>query len=373
MTTMATMLNDCAAGQVDPLAAATEELANRLIGSSIGALELFGVYVGRRLGLYQCLDAGPLTPGGLAQRAGIAVRYAREWLEQQAVAGMLTVDDPSRGEDERCYALPEGHAAVLIADEHPALTGPVAEMVVGVAAALPDVLDAYRSGAGVPYERYGADFRQGQGAMNRPVFAADLTRRWLPALGDLHARLAADPPARVADLGCGVGWSTIALARAYPRASVTGYDLDQRSIVEASANASEAGVSVSFARKDAAAVADEGPFDLVLIFQALHDMARPTEVLAALRPALAPGGSIVVGEHRVADRFTAPGDPTERLMYAFSTVHCLPVALTESPSEAIGTVIRCCTVERCARDAGFTSFAVLPVENPLFSLYRLRA
>jgi len=349
------------------------ELVERLMGSTIGALEMFGVYLGRRLGLYRCLQAAdPATPAGLAARAGIAERYAREWLEQQAVAGFLIVDDAARPADQRRYALPAEHGTVLLDGEHPALAGPMAEMLVGVARALPEVLDAYRSGAGVPYERYGADFFRGQGAMNRPVFAGDLTRTWLPQVADVHARLGEDPPARVADLGCGIGWSTIALARAYPRASITGYDLDQRSIVEASANASDAGVSVSFARKDATGVAAEGPFDLVLIFQALHDMARPTEVLAGLRRALAPGGSIVVGEHRVADHFVAPGDANERMMYGFSTVHCLPVALTESPSEGIGTVIRCCTVERCARDAGL-GFELLPIESPLFRLYRLRA
>jgi len=353
-------------------------LAGRLLESTIGAFELLGVYLGRRLGLYDCLRAAAsTTPAELAARAGIDERYAREWLEQQAVAGFLTVeevgDDLARGASERRYALPEAHAVVLIEDEHPALTGPVGEMLVGVASAMPDVLDAFRSGAGVPYERYGADFRRGQGAMNRPVFAHDLTGAWLPQIADLHARLAADPPARIADVGCGVGWSTIALARAYPRARVTGYDLDQGSIVEASANASDAGVSVSFARKDAGAVAADGPFELVLIFQALHDMSRPTEVLATLRGALAPGGSVLVVDHRVADAFVAPGDAAERLIYGFSTVHCLPVSLTEQPSEAIGTVIRCCTVERCAREAGFARFEALAIDSPLYAFYRLRA
>jgi SAM-dependent methyltransferase len=369
MTTMATSSPRDEASQT-----ATEDLVNRLIGSATGALEMFGVYLGRQLGLYDCLSSGgALDPGALAAEAGIAVRYAREWLEQQAVAGFLTVDDAELPADERRYALPAAHRAVLVLDEHPALTSPIAEVLVGVASALPDVLGAFRGGGGVPYARYGADLRRGRGALNRPVLANDLARSWLPAIPDLRARLAADPPARIADLGCGVGWSTIALARACPRASVTGYDLDQRAIVEASAHASDAGVSVSFARRDASSIAADGPFDLVLMFQTLHEMARPTEVLALLRRALAPGGSIVVVEHRVADRFVAPGGPHERLTYGFSVAHGLPAAMADAPSDGLGTVIRCCTVERCAHDAGLARFEVLPIESPLLRFFRLRA
>jgi 2-polyprenyl-3-methyl-5-hydroxy-6-metoxy-1,4-benzoquinol methylase len=244
-------------------------------------------------------------------------------------------------------------------------------MLVGTAGALPAVLDAYRSGAGVPYAHYGADFRQGQGAINRPVLSHELTGAWLPTLQDLHARLAADPPARVADVGCGVGFSTIALARAYPRAVVTGYDLDAGSIAEASAHAADAGVTVSFARRDAAAVAEDGPFDLVVIAQALHDMARPTDVLASLRRALARGGSLLVAEPRAAERFAAPGELTERLFYGFSIVHCLPAACTDAPSHATGTCIRPDVVQDLAAQAGFARCEVLPIEHPLLRLYRL--
>ena len=131
-------------------------------------------------------------------------------------------------------------------------------------------------------------------------------------------------------------------------------------------------VIVEFETRDAEAIADVGRFDLILVLEALHDMARPREVLRSLRHALAPGGSVIVGDEKVADRFHAPGDEIERLMYGWSIVHCLPVALSDSPSAAIGTVIRSNTVREFASAAGFATADVLPVNAGFFRIYRLR-
>lgn len=349
---------------------ADEALAERLFESAVGALELFGVYLGRQLGLYAALDAGgPQNSTDLAKRAGVAERYAREWLEQQAVAGLLAVDE-GRDAKARRYQLPDAHRAVLLAAEEPTSVAPLADMIVGVAGALPDVLAAYRSGGGVPYERYGADFRRGQGDINRPLFSRSLGAEWLPALGPLHERLV-QQGGRIADLGCGQGWSTVALAAAYPKATVSGFDADAASIDEASRIAAERGVGATFHCADAAELAAHGPFDLVWIFEALHDMAHPTEVLRAVRPALAPQGALVVADERVAHHFSAPGDLLERTMYGWSISHCLPASMTEADSEAIGTAIRPATVERCARRAGYRHFEVLPIEAEFFRFYRL--
>jgi SAM-dependent methyltransferase len=349
-----------------------EQLSDRLFQATIHTLELFGVYLGKRLGLYATLHAqGPLTPAGLAAAAGIGERYALEWLEQQAVAGLIAVDDAGKPALERRYSMPAQHVGVLVDPEHAAHLAPFAEMAAGIGGALEHVVSAYRGGHGVPYEAYGAAFVSGQGGINRPAFMQDLTGSWLPAIPDLHQRLAADPPARVADVGCGVGWSTLALARAYPRARVVGYDADAASIGEARQRAAAEGLAVRFEQRGAEAV--EGPLDLTIVLEALHDMARPTRALAAFRAALAPGGSVLVGDERVGERFTAPGDPIERMMYGWSVVHCLPVAMAEQPSEAIGTAIRPEIVQRCARNAGFGRYEVLPIDNPLLRFYRLRA
>ena len=242
----------------------TPSLDERLFEATIGTLELFGVYLGTRLGLYRVLsEDGPRRPGELAAAAGIDQRYAREWLEQQAVAGMVTVDDVGLPSDERSYRLPPEHVGVLVDPDDGAHVAPFAEMVVGIAGALDEVVEAYRSGGGVPYARYGRAFRHGQGGINRPAFRADLIESWIPAVSDVHERLGA-PGARVADVGCGHGWSTIALAQAYPHAEVVGYDGDVSSIEEARGYADDAGVPVRFEHAAAAAVAGEGPFDAVL-------------------------------------------------------------------------------------------------------------
>ena len=351
-----------------------EGLAERLFNATIQTLELYGVYLGKRLGLYRALQKeGPLTPAGLAVAAKIDRRYAQEWLEQQAVAGFLVVADGNGDAATRRYALPEEHAGVLAEEEHSSHLAPFAEMVVGIGGVLPQVVEAYKSGAGVPYEDYGADFRRGQGGINRPAFQQDLTGEWLPAVPDLHEYLAKNRGARIADVGCGEGWSTIALAEAYPEAQVTGYDLDEASVVAARQYAKNKSVPARFECKDAVRMAEDGPFDLILVLEALHDMAQPAAVLASLRRALAPGGSILVADERVAENFTAPGDEVERMMYGWSISHCLPASRAETPSAAIGTAIRPETVRACAEAAELHKFEILPIENDLFRFYRLQA
>jgi 2-polyprenyl-3-methyl-5-hydroxy-6-metoxy-1,4-benzoquinol methylase len=348
-----------------------DALASRLLQSTVHALELYGVYLGKALGLYAALASrGPLTPMELARDTGIASRYAREWLEQQAVAGLLVVEHVPAPADDRRYRLPDEHVNVLVAEEHPSHLAPLAEMVAGIGGALEQVLGAYRHGTGVPYPTFGAAFRKGQAGINRPAFLTDLVERWIPAAPDIHARLRSRG-LRVADVGCGAGWSSIAVARAFPNATVIGFDADAASIADARANAAARQVDVQFQTTDAATIAEAGRFDLILVLEALHDMSRPADVLQSLGRALAPGGSVLIADEKVADRFRAPGDEIERLMYGWSIVHCLPVALSESPSAAIGTVIRSDTVRELARAAGFGRVDVLPVDAGFFRLYRL--
>jgi ubiquinone/menaquinone biosynthesis C-methylase UbiE len=351
-----------------------DTLSERIFHSTIQSLELFGIYLGKRLGLYKVLEkSGAMTPGDLARAAGLHERYAREWLEQQAVAGFLVVEQQHADAAMRRYVLPTEHMGVLAKDDDPAHVAPFAQMIVGIAAALPEVVDAYRNGNGVNYEKYGVDFRQGQGAINRPAFRQDLVEDWIPAIPDLHEYLTSTDGARIADVGCGEGWSTMALASAYPKAQVVGYDLDRASIVAADEHAASQGTTAAFYQRDAADMAADGPFDLILILESLHDMSQPTKALSALRSALTPQGSVVVVDERVAETFTAPGDDVERMMYGWSISHCLPVAMSDSPSEAIGTAIRPETVRNCAVTAGFTNVEFLPIENELFRFYRLRA
>ena len=351
----------------------TDALAERLFTASLGALELFSVYLGAELGLYHALDRnGPLTADGLARAAGIAPRYAREWLEQQAVAGLLDVEDHAAPAEARRYGLDDEHARVLTAPDDEAHAAPFAHMLAGIGQALPRVLDAYRTGGGVPYHAYGRDFRHGQGAINRPAFTHELPSGWLAAMPDVVARLRGDG-ARVADVGCGQGWSTIALARAFPGARVDGLDNDDASVAEARRHAADAGVAgrARFVAGDASELARHGRYDLIVVLEALHDLARPAVALRAARAALADGGTLLVVDERVADAFTAPGDEVERMMFGWSVTHCLPTQMVEQPSAALGTALRAGTVRELAAEAGFARCEVLPVDNDFFRLYRL--
>jgi SAM-dependent methyltransferase len=250
---------------------------------------------------------------------------------------------------------------------------PLSRMLVAAFGRLPDLVEAYRSGAGIGWEAYGADMREGQAAFNRPAITHLLGTEWLPGVPDVDARLRSDPPARIADVGCGEGWSTIAIARAYPRANVVGVDLDGPSIEAARRNAREAGVdeSVEFRHGDAATL-DDGPYDAAIIIEAVHDMSNPVPVLSALRGALAEGSSLIVVDERVAEAFAAPADDIERFMYGWSITTCLPDGRSRPPSVATGTVMRPSTLRGYAREAGFEDVEILPVENDFFRFYRLR-
>jgi SAM-dependent methyltransferase len=352
----------------------SEALAERLFGATLGALELFSVYLGVELGLYRGLaEHGPLTPAGLGERGGIAERYAREWLEQQAVAGLIEVEDAEADAQERRYRLPAEHARVLCEPDDLMHVAPFAHTIAGIGGVIGRVADAYRTGVGVPYSAYGAAFRYGQGHINRPAFSNELVADWLAAMPDVVARLECAQHARVADLGCGQGFSSIAIAKGFLGAHVDGLDSDPASIEDARTAAREAGLDgrLRFLQADATELATYGPYDLILIVEALHDMAQPLDVLRASRAALAGGGAVLVVDERVADRFTAPGDEVERMMFGWSVTHCLPTQLAEQPSAALGTALRADTVRQLAAEAGYAGVELLPVENDFFRLYRL--
>jgi SAM-dependent methyltransferase len=347
---------------------APPSLTDRLFSSALGALDLAGVYLGDRLGLYRALtDGGPATAAELAARAAIDERYAREWLEQQAVTGILEAD--AAGDHVR-FSLPEAHRAALVEPENLDGIAPLARMVVAAIGRLPELAEAYRSGEGIGWERYGADMREGQASFNRPAFTHLLASEWLSSITDVDARLRATPPALLVDVACGEGWSTIALARAYPDARVIGVDIDGPSIEAARRHAAEQGVdSVEFRHADAASLEERA--DVAIIIEAVHDMSNPVEVLASIRRGLAPGASLIVVDERVAETFTAPGDDIERFMYGWSITTCLPDGRSRSPSAATGTVMRPAMLRGYAEEAGFRSVEVLPIENDFFRFYRL--
>jgi SAM-dependent methyltransferase len=345
--------------------------AERVMQAAAGAFDLFAIYLGDRLGLYEVLASdGPLASAELAARTGTDARYIREWLEQQAVAGILGVE--SFATPPRFYLQP-GFDDVLANRDSLDYLAPLAQSVAGAVRPLDEVAAAYRTGSGVPYGSYGRDLREGQARMNRAAFLYQLGEQWLPAVPGLEARLRSEP-SRVADIGCGAGWSSIGIARCYPLAQVDGFDSDEPSIALARMNALEAGVAdrVSFQVRDAGSPDLAGTYDLVAAFECVHDMADPVAALRTMRSLARSTGTVLVVDERVADRFDPHAGGLEWLMYGFSVLHCLPVGRACAPSAATGTVMRTDTLREYARRAGFAGVEVLPIDHALFRFYRLQ-
>jgi len=351
----------------------TTEISRRLFDAVLGAMDMWSVYLGEKLGLYVTLaQRGPLTSAELAEAARIDPRYATEWLEQQTVTGFLEVDDHDLPDDERRYALPSSHAEVLTNPDSLDYLAPFMRLTSAAGMQLPALVEAYRNGGGVGWNQFGPDMRTGQADMNRPWYLGALGTEWFPSVPELDQRLRAG--ARVADIGCGEGWSSIAMAVAYPDVVVHGYDLDEPSVHAARTHAEGAGVAdrVSFVAGDAAAADCDGEYDVVTAFECIHDLAAPVDVLATMRRLAKPDGLVIVMDERVAERFPGRGDDVERVMYGFSLFICLPDGRSHTPSAATGTVMRPDTLRRYAEEAGFAGLEVLPIENDLWRFYRLQ-
>lgn len=350
-----------------------EALAGRVFGSLLGAIDIQNIYLGDRLGLYAALaQDGPATSTDLAARTGIAERYAREWLEQQAVGSILDCDDPSAPEDERRYTLPPEHADVLLDPDSQSFLVPAARMMVAASQQLPALMEAYRNGGGVGWARYGPDMSEGQEAGNRPFYVGSMGAWITEGLPGVHARLG-EPGAKVADIGCGGGWSSISIARAYPQAEVHGFDLDEPAIERARSNAEAAGVAdrVTFHAVDPSEAGPSHRYDLVTAFECIHDMPHPVPVLATMRSMVEEDGAVMIMDEGVAESFTVPGDDLERLMYGFSTLVCLPDGMAHPNSVGTGTVMRPATLAGYAKEAGFSDIEILPIEAGFWRFYRL--
>ncbi len=347
-----------------------DAFVERLFQSAVATMDVFTVHLGDRLGLYRALaEAGPLTPGELAERAGINARYAREWLEQQAASGIIEVDDASAEASARRFTLPPAHAEALVDPESPYAMAATCRSLAAIGGVLPKLVDAYRTGGGVLIEA--VDAIEAQGDFNRPWLVGSFATEYLPKVPDVHAKLRAG--ARVADIACGVGWAAIAIAREYPA--------DERGRVRPGRAVDRAGPG------ERPCGGPGGPRDVrgprrrrpvpggpVRPRRDRRGPARhvhPVEVLSTIRGLLAPGGTLIVADERVADAFHAPANETERLFYGYSVLDCLPAGMMDQPSAETGTVMRRSTLERYASEAGFAQVSVLPIEHDFLRFYRL--
>src|SRR6516164_4012311 len=344
-----------------------EQNVHRLLGAITGAATTAMVALGDQLGLYRALaDGGPATPAELAARTGLAPRYLREWLSQQAAAGFLSYRD-----DDGRYLLPAEAAAVLAHDASPAFLAGGATITRGWFAGIDRLAGAFGTGAGIPWDEQDPAVFEGTERFFRPGYTARLTTDWVPALPGVAGRLAAG--GRVADVGCGHGAAAILLARAYPQAAVHGYDFHHRSIAVARQRAGQAGLGgrIRFEPLDATSYPADG-YDLICLLDTLHDLGDPAAALAHARTALAPGGAVLVVEPAAADDYAANlASPLAALSYAASTFQCTPAALAQPGGSALGAQAGPAAVRRLAADAGFSVFRQV-TQTPVNVVLELR-
>ena len=342
-----------------------EAFVRRLTDSMSGAFDVATAYLGLRLGLYRSLaDDGPATAAELAVRTSTNERMVREWLEQQAATEVL---EATRDGDAWRFALPAERAAVLLDPDAIDGMGGVLRDQLASLALVPRLVDSFRTGRGIPFADYGPDVAEGQALSTRPVYRSEIAS-WFEAI----PRLPRDA-FRVLDIGCGLGWSIVSIAKAFPGARVDGVDLDAASIEAARRVAEQEGVAdrVRFDVRDAAELEGAG-FDVATMFEMLHDLARPVEALEAARRALRPGGAVLVADEITAEAFDGPASEEDRRHYGWSVIHCLPVGMSEPGSAATGAVMRPATLRAYAAAAGFSTTEILPVESVAFRLYLLR-
>jgi ubiquinone/menaquinone biosynthesis C-methylase UbiE len=343
------------------------DVLNRFV-SDLGATVAAGnVVVGHRLGLYKGLAEGPATPDQLAQRTGSSPRYLTEWLRGQAAGGYVQRDTSS---DEEIYSLSEEQALILTSPDNPVYAPGAFLLALGALRAEPRISEAVRTGAGMGWHEHDDDVFVGCEQFFRPGYLANLTSSWIPALSGVEDKLRAG--ARVADVGCGLGASTVLLAQDYPAATVVGSDYHEGSIELARKRAADAGVADRATFQIANATMFDGTgYDLVTTFDCLHDMGDPLAAARHIRSALAENGSWMIVEPFAQDDPSGNLNPVGRVYYNFSMFLCLPSALSQSGGYALGAQAGEAAIRRIITDAGFTRFARV-AETPFNLVFEAR-
>jgi 2-polyprenyl-3-methyl-5-hydroxy-6-metoxy-1,4-benzoquinol methylase len=324
------------------------------------------VVVGDRLGYYRALaGAGPLTSIQLAERTGTTERYAREWLNAQAAGGYVDYDP-----DAARYGLPAEHAVALTDESSAAYLPGIFQMALGSVHDARRVAEAARTGAGVGWHEHVQDVRQGCERFSRAVYQAHLVSTWLPALGGVSEKLARG--AIVADVGCGHGAATILMAQAFPRSTFVGFDCHEESILTARERAEAAGVTYRVRFEVAAASTySGGGFDLVTMFDCLHDVGDPVGAARHVRESLAADGSWMIVEPYAGDRLEENFNAVGRAYYGFSTLLCVPASLSQEVGRALGAQAGEARIRQVVITAGFTQFRRVS-ETPFNLVYEAR-
>jgi len=342
------------------------EFTGRVLADTAAAATIVLAALGDRMGLFKDLAAhGPATSGELAGRTGLSERYVREWLGGMFAAGYLTYDDT-----QRRYALPAEHVPTLATEPGPAFFGGVHQELIGAIQRYHQVAEAFRTGGGVRPADLHPDVWAGTSRFTAQWHQNTLVQQWLPLVPDTTARLRAG--ARVADVGCGTGQALIALARAFPVITGTGYDTHPPVIEQARQAAARAGVAdrISYQVLDAAAGLPES-FDVITTFDMVHDAIDPLGLLRSIHDALRSGGRYLCLEINCSDQAADNTGPIATLLYGFSVLYCMTTSLADG-GEGLGTLgLPAPVLRQLAGKAGFTHVRQVEMDNPFNSLYEL--
>jgi SAM-dependent methyltransferase len=346
--------------------AALHAVVRRGIEEAGAALQAALVVMGDRLGLYGGLaDAGPLTAGQLAARTGAAEPYVRDWLNAQAAGGHVAYE-PDTGR----YSLPPQEAAAFADAASPYSLLGLFELALGVAVDASRVVLAATAGAGLALCEHAPEVRDGRDRFVRAACAAHLLTTWLPSLGGALPKL--ERGAEVVDVGCGQGGATILLAQAFPRSRCRGFDTDPDAIASARERAAAAGVDSRCAFEVAGGAAYSGSgYDLVTMFDCLHDLGDPAGAARHVRSALAPDGTWLIVEPRAGDRVEENLNPVGRAYYGLSTLLCTPASLAQEGGLALGAQAGEARIRELVLGAGFSTFRRV-AETPLHMVFEAR-
>jgi SAM-dependent methyltransferase len=343
-----------------------EQFVFRAVDEVGATLNAALVVMGDKLGLYQAfVDEGPMNPAELAAEAGISERYAREWLHQQAAGGYVEYD-PESGR----FWLPAEHAVALTDEESPAYLPGFFQIALGSVIDSPRITDAARNGEGVGWHAHVDDVHHGCERFFRPGYNANLLTSWLPALDGVVEKL--ERGALVADVGCGHGASTILMAKAFPNSTFVGSDYHAESIATAKRKAKEAGVAdrTVFRVEPAQSFAGTS-YDLVTMFDCLHDMGDPAGAARHVLEALSPDGTWMIVEPAAGDTVEQNFNPIGRAMYGFSTLLCTPASLSQDVGLALGAQAGETRIRDVVVGAGFGRFR-RAAETPLNFVFEAR-
>jgi SAM-dependent methyltransferase len=324
------------------------------------------VVMGDRLGLYRAMaGAGPLAPAELAERTGAAERYVREWLNAQAAGGYVSYD-PDSGR----YLLPPEQTIALTDPDSPAYLPGFFQLALGSVTDSPNIVDAARTGAGFGWHQHGSDVHEGCERFFRPGYNANLVAAWLPALDGVVEKL--ERGALVADVGCGHGSSTVLMAQQFPNSVFVGSDYHAGSIETARRRAQDAGVADRVRFEIAPAAGYTGvEYDLVTMFDCLHDMGDPAGAARHVHGTLKPDGTWMIVEPMAADRVEGNLNPVGRAYYSFSTLLCTPASLSQEVGLALGAQAGEARIGDVVGTAGFSRFR-RAAETPFNLVYEAR-